>query len=386
VATLPPNFTLLQVVPELDAGGAEQSALDINRAVTRAGGRSLAASKGGRLVARLEADGGTFVPLPVDTKNPLTAFRNALALAALVRRQGVSVMHVRSRAPAFSVWLASRMTGVPWLATYHGAYPAKSSLKRWYNSVMTRGRLTIANSAFTRAHLLSQHRIEADKVVTIPRGIDLERFDPAAVDEGRLRRMKAWLGVDNGDPRVKVLLAGRLTRLKGQLVLVGAMARLKARGRNDILVLLVGDDQGRTGYRAEVEDAIDEAGLGDRVRLFGHCDDMPAAYLAADLVAVPSTVPETFGRTAVEPQVMGRPVIASALGGLTETVIDGETGWLVPPVYPDAWAEALAAAVDAGPARRAEMGALGRERCVKLYSVETMAEATLEAYARVLAE
>lgn len=373
------------MVPELEAGGGEQSALDINAAVVAAGGRSLVAARGGRMVQRLEAAGGEFIALPVQTKNPFLAVRNAFALAAIVRREKVSILHVRSRAPAFSVRLAARLTGTPWVATYHGAYPARGAVKRWYNSIMTRGALTIANSAFTRDHLLEQHAVSPTKVVTIPRGVDLKRFDPAAVDLKRLAAMKAWLGVDNGEPRVKVLLAGRLTRLKGQLVLVEAMARLKAAGRHDVLALLVGDDQGRSAYRAEVEAAIEASGLKDRVRLFGHCDDMPAAYLAADLVAVPSTVPETFGRTAVEPQAMGRPVIASAIGGLVETVIPEETGWLVAPRSPDDLAEALAAAVDAGPERRAEMGAAGQARVRALYSVEAMGSATLDAYARVLA-
>jgi glycosyltransferase involved in cell wall biosynthesis len=385
LATLPPNFTLLQVVPDLDTGGAEQSTLDIAAGVVRAGGRSLVASRGGRMVDRLRASGARFIHLPVHTKNPIQGLINAYTLADVVRKEGVSLMHVRSRAPAFSVWLASKMTGAPMVATYHGAYPARSPIKRWYNSIMTRGALVIANSAFTRDHLLSQHRVDADRLVTIPRGIDLERFDAAAVSPRRVEALRAAWRIGLDDPRVKIMLPGRLTRLKGQLVLIEAAARLKAQGRTDFLILLVGDDQGRDAYRVEVEHAIHDAGLAEAVKLLGHCEDMPAAYLLADLVAAPSTVPETFGRTAVEPQAMGRPVVASALGGLKETVVGGETGWLAPPDDPDALAQALAQAIDAGPVRRAAMGGAGRKRVRELYSAQTMVDATLAAYAQVLA-
>jgi glycosyltransferase involved in cell wall biosynthesis len=384
LATLPPNFTLLQVVPSLETGGAEQSTLDVAEAVIRAGGRAIVASSGGRMVKLLKASGAEFVPMPVQTKNPLLGIVNAFRLAALIRREKVAVIHVRSRAPAFSALWASKMTGATMVATYHGAYPAKSRLKRWYNSVMTKGAMVIANSAFTREHLQAQHAVDPEKVVTIPRGLSLSRFDPAAVSRQRTAALAAAWGVAEGDGRVRVLLPGRLTRLKGQLVLVEAAARLRAQGRRDFLILLVGDDQGRGAYRAEVQDSIAQAGLSDAVRLLGHCDDMPAAYLAADIVAVPSTVPETFGRTAVEAQAMGRPVIASALGGLTETVVPGESGWLAPAGDVDAWTQALGLALDAGPERRTAMGQAGQARVRRLYALETMTDSTLQVYARVI--
>jgi glycosyltransferase involved in cell wall biosynthesis len=384
LATLPPNFTLLQVVPDLDTGGAEQSTLDVSAAVVRAGGRAFVASRGGRMVEKLRKDGGRFIHLPVHSKNPAEIIANGDRLAEVMRREHVDIIHVRSRAPAFSAWLAARRTGAAMVATYHGAYPAKTPWKRWYNSIMTRGDLVIANSEFTRAHLISQHHPRRDKVVTIPRGVDLERFDAAAVSPRRVEALRAAWRLDPDDRRAKILLPGRFTRLKGQLVLVEAAARLKARGRHDFQVLLVGDDQGRSAYRIEVEHAIHDAELTDVVRLFGHCEDMPAAYLLADIVAAPSTVPETFGRTAVEPQAMGVPVVASALGGLKETVVDGETGWLTLPDDADALANVLAQALDAGPERRAAMGAAGRERVHRLYSVEAMTDATLAAYAQVL--
>ncbi|OYX93891.1 MAG: hypothetical protein B7Y78_07600 [Caulobacter sp. 35-67-4] len=194
---------------------------------------------------------------------------------------------------------------------------------------------------------------------------------------------QAW-GVAPDDRRLKVLLAGRLTRWKGQALLIEAMANLKARGEARVLLLLVGDDQGRKAYRAELEAQIAAADLQDDVRIVGHCDDMPAAYLLADLAIAPSIEPEAFGRTAVEPQVMGRPVLASDHGAARETVLPGQTGWLVAPGDAQAWADALATARDAGAATRQTMGQTARARARRLYSVDAMCEATLQVYARVL--
>lgn len=382
----PKKLTILQVIPDLGAGGAERSTVEVATAVVEVGGRALVASTGGRLVGELEAAGGEFVPMPVNTKNPLLAIVNGWRLAVLARREEVAILHVRSRAPAFSVWLASFLTGIPWIATYHGIYKAKSPIKRWYNAVMTRGRLTIANSAFTRDHLLAEHGLDPEKVVTINRGVDLDRFDVGKVTPGRVDALRKSWGVAKNDSRVKVLLAGRLTRIKGQLPLVQAAARLAAEGRRDFLILLVGDDQGRSAYRAEVEAAVRSAKLEDTVKVLGHCTDMPAAYLVADIVAVPSVVPESFGRTAVEPQAMGRPVIASDLGGMIETVVPGQTGWRVKAGDVGAWALALATALDAGPRRRAAMGKAGQVRVRSLYSARAMTEATLAAYARVVGQ
>lgn len=381
---LPPDFTLLQVVPELETGGAELSALEIARAVTRAGGRALVASRGGRMVAQLEADGASFQPMPTHSKNPLVILGNAARLVALIRRENVSLVHARSRAPAWSALWAAKATGTPFVATYHGIYKARSGLKRWYNAVMTRGELVIANSEYTRAHVLAEHHLDPAKVVAIPRGVDLDRFDPAHIAPERVDALRQAWGVAPGDPRTRILLAGRLTRIKGHLTIIAAAAKLKAQGRSDFLILFAGDDQGRSDYRQELTAAIEAAGLQEAIRIVGHCDDMPAAFMLCDLALLPTTVPESFGRAAVEPQAMGRPVIAAAHGGTMETVVDGETGWLAPPGEADAWAEALGRAIDLGPQGRARIGAAAMTRARALYRVEAMCDATLKAYERVL--
>lgn len=382
--SLPPNFTLLQVVPELETGGAEQSTIDVAQAVVRAGGTALVATRGGRMVSRLEADGGRMAQMPVQTKNPLVMLGNAARLVALIRQEKVSIVHARSRAPAFSALWAAHATHTPFVATYHGVYKAQSGLKRWYNAIMTRGDLVIANSDYTRDHVLAEHGVDPGKLVTIPRGVDLDRFDPSFVTPNRIEALRAAWGLDPNDHRAQILLAGRLTRIKGHLVIVEAARRLAARGRSDFQILFAGDDQGRTGYAAEVQAAIDAAGLNQAVKIVGHCDDMPAAYLLAAFAILPTSVPESFGRAAVEPQAMGRPVIASNHGGVTETVLDGVTGWLAPVDDAEAWADAIARAIDIGPGRRLEMGEVGRKRARQLYSADAMCAQTLAAYERVL--
>ncbi len=384
VSDLPSNFTLLQITPRLDTGGAEQTTLDVAAAVRAAGGRSLVASMGGRMEEGLAASGATLARLPVQSKNPLVVVANAFRLAGLIRRENVSLVHVRSRAPAFSAAWAARMTGVPLIATYHGVYNARSALKRWYNGVMTRGERVIANSDYTRAHVLAQHGVSEARVIAIPRGVDISRFDPEAVTPARRCMLgRAW-GLDPADPRLKVLLAGRLTRWKGQALAIEATARLKARGVENFVLILAGDSQGRDAYVAELEAAIRDNGLEGRVLIVGHCADMPAAYSLCDIAIAPSLDPEAFGRTAVEPQAMGALVLASDHGAARETVIPGQTGWLAAPGDPEAWTDALGEALAAGPDRRARMGAAAMARARALYSVEAMCAATLKVYAEVM--
>ena len=362
MSALPSDFTLLQVVPRLETGGAEQTTLDVAAAVRAVGGRSLVASMGGRMEGALSASGAELERMTVHSKNPLAVLGNALRLAGLIRRRKVSLVHVRSRAPAFSAVLAARLTGAPLVATYHGVYSARSPLKRWYNGIMTQGAAVIA----------------------IPRGIDIARFDPAAVSAERKAALAGDWGLDPADTRVKILLAGRLTRWKGQTLAVAAAAELKARGVSDFLLILAGDSQGRASYQAELEHAIGAGDLMDQVRIVGHCNDMPAAYALCDIAIAPSLSPEAFGRTAVEPQVMGVPVIAADHGATRETIAPGETGWLVAPGDALAWADALQTAIALGPEGRRRIGQAAATRARALYSVETMCAATLGVYARVL--
>lgn len=378
---LPPGTLVLQVVPALDAGGVERTTIDVAAAVVADGGRSLVASSGGRLVDELRARGAELLRLPVDSRDPREIWRNADRLARLMRASRVSLVHARSRAPAWSALWAARRTRTPFVTTYAGVHRGGNAPKRLYNSVMARGDLVIANSAFTAEHLLREHRADPARVVTIPRGTDLAAFDPSAVAPARVAAARAAFGLAPDEGRPVFLLPARLSRWKGQALLVEALARAGL----DAVLVLAGDEGRHPGFRAELEALATRLGVADRVRLPGHLEDMPAAYLAADFACAPSLQPEAFGRTAVEPQAVGRPVLVADHGAPRETVRDGEGGWRVAPGDPDAWAAALRRAAETPPERRAAMGAAGRHAAAR-YGLRAMTDATLAAYARLLAE
>jgi glycosyltransferase involved in cell wall biosynthesis len=371
---------VLQVLPALVSGGVERGTLEIAEALVGAGFRALVASAGGPMVEALERLGARHVALPLDRRTPAALWHNAGALAALVRREGVAVIHARSRAPAWSALLAARRTGARFVTTYHGSYNEGVPGKRLYNSVMARGERVIAISRFIAGLIAERHRTDPGRVRLIPRGVDLRVFDPSAVAPRRLAALRAAWGLPDPRPPV-IMLPGRITRWKGQAVLVEAMARL----RGEAIALLVGGSEGRAGFRAELEALIAARGLAGRVRLVGPCDDMAAALLLCDVAVNASTDPEAFGRTVIEAQAMGRPVIAADHGAARETVAEGETGWRVPPGDPAALAAALAGALALPAEARAAMGARARRAVVEGgYTTEAMQRATLAVYRELL--
>ncbi len=375
-------MNVLQVIPELDAGGAERTTLDVAAALVRAGGRALVASRGGRLADELAASGGELVLMPAHAKDPVTLTRNAVRLARLAKREGVDIIHARSRAPAWSALWAARTVRRPFVTTYHGAYNARSGLKRLYNSVMARGDAVIANSAYIASLIRAEHGELAPEITVIPRGVDTVALDPGAVAPERVAALRAAWGVAGTRP--VVLMPGRLTRWKGQAVMIEALALLRAGGGSAVDLVMPGDDQGRTEYRAELEALIASRGLGDSVHLAGHCSDMPAAYAAADVVVSASIEPEAFGRVAVEGACMARPVIATDHGGARETVESGVGGLLVPPGDASAMVRALGEILALSPAARQEMGARGAARARSRFSVEVMQAATLRLYEELM--
>lgn len=383
--------TILQIVPTLEIGGAERTTVDIARAIVKAGGRALVVSSGGRLVGEIEAAGAEHIDMAVQSKNPIVMALNVEHLTRLITREKVDLVHARSRAPAWSALAAARRTSRPFVTTYHSKVHENPRLKVFYNSVMARGDAVIANSAYTAARIRKVHAPDAARIFTVPRGIDTAYFDPAAISAARIEGLRAQLKIPD-DGRTVFMLPARLTRWKGQELAVEAAARLKAGGRTDFLLLLVGDAQGRDAYQHELEKSIADKGLADFIRLPGRCDDMPAAYALSDVVLSPSIEPEPFGRTAVEAQAMQKPVIASDSGGQRETVLtpentgglDRATGLAVDAGGAAALAAAMTIMLDLGPGARAAMGVRGRANVLAHYSVEAMAAATLTIYARLI--
>ena len=374
---LPSSFTLLQVTPALDGGGVETLTVDMATAVAQAGARSLVAARGGRLEQALAWGGGELVRMPLDRRDPASLAVNAIRLARLIRREEVSLVHVRSRAPAFSALAAARWTRTPLVASYHGLYSAASPLKRWYNAAMTRGDAVIANSVFTREHIVAEHGLDPDEITLIPEGVDTEAFDPAGVSRERVERIRAAWGAAPGRP--VALLAARLTGHKGHELAIRALAR----GHRREHVLLVFAGPGENGPLAANLLRLAK-GAGVNLRIVEPCADMPAAYLAADFVAAPSTRPETFGRSVAEAAAMGAIVVASSLGAMLETVVDGETGFLVPAGDVEALAAAFERALAMTPAERLAMGTAAWRRIRERHSARAMYEATFDLYSRLV--
>lgn len=375
-AAAPP--AVLQILPTLVAGGVERGTLEIAEALVAGGFRAFVASAGGPLVSPLEALGARHVTLPLATKSPFGIWRNAGRLAALARAEGIGLLHARSRAPAWSALVAARRTGARFVTTYHGTYNEGFPGKRLYNSVMARGERVIAISEFIAGILRDRHGVPPERLRVILRGVDERRFDPAEVAPGRLAALRAAWGLPEGRP--VVMLPGRITRWKGQGVLVEAMARLPG----DALALLVGDAGAKPAFRQELEARIAAFGLSGRVRLVGHAEDMPAALLLADVVVHASTDAEAFGRTVIEAQAMGCVVVASDLGGPRETVEDGATGFRVPPGDPAALAGAIGRVLAMPPAARAAMGAAARAAVLARCTTARMQAETLAVYRELL--
>jgi glycosyltransferase involved in cell wall biosynthesis len=377
-------FTILQVVPELGTGGAERTTLEVAAAVMAAGGRAIIWSAGGRLVPELEALGAVHYQGQAKSKNPWQMFvTNSAELRGIIVREKVDLVHARSRAPAWSALTAAKQSRVKFVTTYHGIYSAKSALKRWYNSVMVRSDAVIANSNFTKAHLIAQHATAAEKVTVIYRGVDIKGFDRHNIDpQKRVELAKKW-NLQWPPTRPRLILPGRLTEWKGQKVFITALATLKAEGY-DFEAILVGDSQGRDGYVDQLHNQIKTLNLHGQVFMVGHCDDMPTAFSLCDMAVTPSTQPEAFGRTAAEAQAMGLPVIASDLGGARETVDPGVTGLLSPPGDALALAANLAAILKMPIDQQKAMGAAGCMRVRALFTTESLQRDTLALYQRLL--
>jgi glycosyltransferase involved in cell wall biosynthesis len=355
-------------------------------AIVAAGGRALVVSEGGRMAPDVKNAGGELIPFRANTKNPARMLLNVGRLASLISENNVDLVHARSRAPAWSAWLAARRTKRPFVTTYHGAYAEKTRLKRAYNRIMARGDIVIANSHYTARLIQARYGTPQSRIRVIHRGIDEAAFDPALVGPGRVAKIRQDWGVP--DSRLIILLAARLTDWKGQSILIDAAARLRALGAlDDAVAILAGDAQGRAGYVESLNAQIARLELGNLVRLPGHVTDMPAAYLAAHVAVVASTEPEAFGRVAAEAEAMGCPVIATNIGAAPETiraapqVPAGEaTGWLVPPGNSEALAQQLRLALALAPSERSAIGARARHHVANSFSLAAMQRATLEVY------
>jgi len=377
----PPTPVVLQVLPALKSGGVERGTIEVATALRAANHRALVASNGGRMVAELEAVGAEHFTLPLNTKNPLKIWRNVTALEKLIRAQGVNIVHARSRAPAWSAYYAAKRCGVPFITTYHAAYNIDSKLRHRYASVMARGDKVIAISRYIENTLRTRFGVPPERIALIYRGFDHAAFNPASVTADRTEKLRTEWKLP---PHVPVVLCpGRVSRTKGQDILLQALGQIK---ELPFVCVLAGDNQGRSDVVAGLEKIATAHGIADRLIMSGAYRDAPAVMLLADVIVTPATLPEAFGRTTAEAQAMGRWVISTNNGAAPEIISDGQTGGLVPASDPTALAAALRRFFALTPEQRHAAQTLARKQALERFSTEKMCAATLAVYESVLTE
>jgi len=369
--------TVLQIIPSLNSGGAEQACVDVAAGLRAAGHRAIVVSSGGSKAREISDVGGTHITRAVNSKNPLTILANAHWLRQFIREQKIDIVHARSRAPAWSAYLATHGTSCRFVTTFHAAYKFTNPAKKHYNSVMTKADKIIAISDFIATHIHKNYGVAVEKIRTIPRGIDLDTFDIAKVTGARQEKLRKIWGIDKGQK--VVFLPARLSPIKGQKILIDAMSLLPV-SMEDVVIVIAGDAQGRNDYKQMLHRAIAEGKLQERVKIVPPCEDMPAAYSLASLVIAPSLVPEGFGRAPVEAMSMGVPIIATDLGGYRETIRSNETGWLVPPADPQKLAETILQALHQKPEERLRMIKTAMHETRARYDKRKMVADTLEVY------
>ena len=329
---------VLQVLPEMNHGGVEMGTVEIASGLQEAGIKNFVASAGGRMVYDLQKIKVKHFELPLKTKNPFRLWRNAKKLEKIIKENGVNIVHARSRAPAWSAYWAAKHAGVVFLTTFHGTYglgPLK--IKKLYNRVMTYGKLVIAISTHIKKHLLNEYKVPEEKIRLVHRCVNTDNFSPEKVSQERI--IKALQ--DNHIPEDKpiISLIGRVTRWKGQHLLIEALSKVKAK---DFYCLIVGSDQGRVHYTEELKKLVSKYKLDAKVQFIDHSFDIPAILMLSDVVLSTAIEPEAFGRAAIEGQAMGKIVLASNIGGSLDNTIDGVTGKL----FESNNAESLAEAID----------------------------------------
>lgn len=365
----------MQVLPQLRTGGVERGTIEIAGAIKRAGWKALVASEGGAMLSSLSYVGGEHVTLPLASKSPWRIWRNARTLEKLIREREVDIIHARSRAPAWSAYLAAKRTGIPFVTTFHGVYGLHPDIKKRYNSVMTKGDRVIAISQFVADHIAQHYHADPAHMRIIHRGVDLMQFNPERIMPQRMVELAGKWRVPDDLPLI--VMPGRITRWKGHHVMVEALAALPHR---NFFCLLVGDDMGHPNYRQEIEQSIIELGLEGHIRFAGNTPHMAEAYMLADIVVAPSIEPEAFGRVPIEAQAMGRLVIAANHGGARETVVDGVTGWLVAPGDAHALSLAIERALKLPKEEKERIGAQAIAHVRERFSAEIMCGKTLEVY------
>lgn len=367
---------VLQVLPEMNQGGVEIGTIEIASALQEKGIKNFVASAGGRLEYNLDKLKVPHFNLPLKTKNPFKMWLNYRRLVKIIKENGINIVHARSRAPAWSAYWAAKKTGAKFLTTFHGTYGlGPKGIKKFYNRVMTYGDLVIAVSNHIKQHILKNYKCDEKKIRMIHRCVNMEKFDINKMTAERMIKLMEEFHLPEDKPII--LLIGRLTRWKGQMLMIDALEKIKDK---DYFCVFVGDDQGRDYYTKELKDAISAKGLDGKFAFIRHVTDVPAMMMISDVVVSASLDPEAFGRIAAEGEAMGRIVIASNIGGSLENIKDGVTGRLFESGNADSLAEALLWALNLSTEEREKIGAAAIEYVKQNFTKEIMCNKTIAVY------
>ena len=380
------NLKVLQVIPKLGYGGAETGCYDIAHFLPENDCGSFIVTSGGELLKFIDKKKVKIIKLPVHSKNPLIMFVNFLALIGVILINNITIVHARSRAPAWACFLAAKITGRKFVTTFHGTYNFSSKIKKFYNSVMVRSDLIIAGSNFIFSHIKENYTKYLDakkKLLVIFRGINVDYFDPTTkLDSDEKKLLKKWQ--IEKDKKI-ILLPGRLTGWKGQEVFIEAINLVNIElGYEAFYAVILGSDQGRDLYKKKLIRITEQHRLNNQVKFIDHCNDMALAYKVSDIVISASIEPEAFGRVAVEAQSMEKPIIASDIGGSNETIIDEKTGFLFESSNAKSLSEKILKVLSMDETLLQSIGKEGRKNIIQKFNVEKMCFSTYSEYKRIL--
>lgn len=380
------KINVLQVIPKLGYGGAETGCYDIAHYLSENKCKSYIVTSGGDLIKFIDKKKVKLIRLPVHSKNPLLIFLNALILIVIILIFKISIVHARSRAPAWSCLLATKLTGRKFVTTFHGTYNFSGKLKKFYNSIMVRSDLVIAGSNFIFSHIknnYSEFLKPNKKFLVIFRGINVDYFDQSTKFENDEKKLLQNWEI-NKEKKI-ILMPGRLTSWKGQKLLIEATNLVKIElGYEAFHVVILGDDQGRDLYKKELVRLTEQYRLTNQIKFIKHCKDMALAYKVSDIIISASIEPEAFGRVAVEAQSMEKLIIASNIGGSNETIIDEKTGFLFESGDAHSLSKKIIKAITMDETSLNLIGKEGRKNIIKKFNVEKMCFSTYSEYKRLL--
>jgi|TARA_B100000768_G_scaffold48342_1_gene47140 glycosyltransferase involved in cell wall biosynthesis len=380
------NLKVLQVIPKLGYGGAETGCYDIAHYLPENNCESFIVTSGGELTKFVDKKKVKIITLPVHSKNPLLIFVNFIALIGIILINNISIVHARSRAPAWSCWLATKITGRKFVTTFHGTYNFNNSFKKFYNSVMVRSNLIIAGSNFIFSHIkenYSKYLNDKKKLLVIFRGINVDYFDPTTKVYSDEKKLLTKWEIDK-DKKI-ILLPGRLTSWKGQEVFIEAINLVNIElGYEAFYGVILGSDQGRDLYKKKLIRLTEQHRMINQIKFIDHCNDMALAYKISDIIVSASIEPEAFGRVAVEAQSMEKPIIASNTGGSNETIIDGKTGFLFESGSAKSLSQKILKIITMDESLLKSIGVEGRKNIIQKFNVEKMCFSTYSEYKRII--